>query len=344
MVNGLTPVETNALWAVLAIGVLTVGYALVLRQLLLRQEQGTEQMQTVAGYFSSGAAAYLSGQVRLILLIALLLAAILGASAWFTPPSREAVARFGADTARLWLVAGRAAAVLLGALSGYLVGQIGVSLTAASIVRTTAAARKGYNPALQVAYRSGAATGLLTVGLGLLGSTLLFLVFGPASADILLSFALGAVVATLVSRVSGGVYATATTMGVDIASKGEQGVAADDPRNAASIATVLSDNADNAGGIATDIFGSFEIALVVSIVLGLVLGDFTAGPSGDGVFDLRFALFPLVVRGIGALASLIGNALVRTDDRQRNAQAAINRGLLLATLLTVPPSPRPTSS
>ena len=202
-------------------------------------------------------------------------------------------------------------------------------------MRVAAAARKGYNPALQIAYRSGTVTGMLTVGLGLLGGSLIFLVFGIAAPDALLGFGFGGSLIALFMRVGGGIYTKAADVGADLVGKVEAGIPEDDPRNAAVIADLVGDNVGDCAGMAADVFESFEVTLVSALILGLVLADAAAGTLLDGQYDLRFVIFPLVLRGIGVIASVIGNQFVRTDERRRNAMAAMNRGFYIAAAIAV---------
>jgi K(+)-stimulated pyrophosphate-energized sodium pump len=178
-------------------------------------------------------------------------------------------------------------------------------------------------------------TGMLTVGLGLLGGTLIFMVFGIAAPDALLGFGFGGSLIALFMRVGGGIYTKAADVGADLVGKVEAGIPEDDPRNAAVIADLVGDNVGDCAGMAADVFESFEVTLVSALILGLVLGDFARGTVLDGQYDMRFVIFPLILRGIGVIASVIGNTVVRTDERRRNAMAAMNRGFYLAAVVAV---------
>ena len=176
---------------------------------------------------------------------------------------------------------------------------------------------------------------MLTVGLGLLGGSLIFLVFGIAAPDALLGFGFGGSLIALFMRVGGGIYTKAADVGADLVGKVEAGIPEDDPRNAAVIADLVGDNVGDCAGMAADVFESFEVTLVSALILGLVLADAAAGTLLDGQYDLRFVIFPLVLRGIGVIASVIGNQFVRTDERRRDAMAAMNRGFYIAAAIAV---------
>ena len=331
MLQGLTTFEQAAVMMVLGISILGIAYAFYLRSQILAQDKGTAKMQEVWGFIKDGANAYLSRQFRTISIMIVIFTFVLAASVFVIPPTAEAVQRFGTkDAATLWVSIGRAVAFLMGSLFSYTVGFVGMNVAVEANVRVAAAARKGYNPAMQVAYRSGSVTGMLTVGLGLLGGTLIFIVFGIAAPDALLGFGFGGSIIALFMRVGGGIYTKAADVGADLVGKVEAGIPEDDPRNAAVIADLVGDNVGDCAGMAADVFESFEVTLVSALILGLVLGDAVKGTIGDGLYDLRFIIFPLILRAIGVVASVIGNSIVTTDERRRNAMAAMNRGFYLA--------------
>ncbi|GAB4209606.1 MAG: sodium-translocating pyrophosphatase [Roseiflexaceae bacterium] len=334
--EGLTSFEVGAVISVLVIALLGIAYAFWLRADILKQDKGTARMQEVWGFIKAGANAYLSRQFRTILILIGVLTLVLAASVLVIRPTREAEEVFGSPEAAQWWVAiGRGVAFLMGSLFSYAVGFVGMNVAVEGNVRVAAAARKGYNPALQVAYRSGTVTGMLTVGLGLLGGTLIFLFFGIAAPDALLGFGFGGSLIALFMRVGGGIYTKAADVGADLVGKVEAGIPEDDPRNAAVIADLVGDNVGDCAGMAADVFESFEVTIVSALILGLVLGDVARGTLGDGLYDLRFVIFPLILRGIGVIASVIGNTVVRTDERRRNAMAAMNRGFYLAAVVSV---------
>ncbi|MCB9078806.1 MAG: sodium-translocating pyrophosphatase [Anaerolineaceae bacterium] len=332
--HGMTVFETYAVFGVLAVAIAGLIYAFVLRRQVLKADTGTERMREVWGFIKAGANAYLGRQFRTLFVLIIGLTFVLAASVLIIPPSREATVMFG-DQALIWVAVGRAVAFLMGSMFSYSVGFVGMNAAVEGNVRVAAAARQGYNPALQIAYRSGTITGMLTVGFGLLGGTLIFLVFGIAAPDALLGFGFGGSLIALFMRVGGGIYTKAADVGADLVGKIETGIPEDDPRNAAVIADLVGDNVGDCAGMAADVFESFEVTLVSALILGLVLGDVARGTLGDGQYDLRFVIFPLILRAIGVIASMIGNTVVRTDEQRRDAMGAMNRGFYLAAGISV---------
>ena len=334
IMKGLSAFEQGAVLVVLAIAIFGIVYAFVLRAQILRQDKGTPRMQEVWGWIKEGANAYLSRQFRTIMIMIGILTFVLAASVLIIPPTPEATEVFG-DSATAWVAVGRAIAFLMGSLFSYTVGFVGMNVAVEGNVRVAAAARKGYNPAMQTAYRSGTVTGMLTVGLGLLGGTLIFMVFGIAAPDALLGFGFGGSLIALFMRVGGGIYTKAADVGADLVGKVEAGIPEDDPRNAAVIADLVGDNVGDCAGMAADVFESFEVTLVSALILGIVLGTASNAAQGLPGVDMRFVIFPLILRGIGVIASVIGNSIVRTDEQRRNAMAAMNRGFYLAAGVSI---------
>jgi K(+)-stimulated pyrophosphate-energized sodium pump len=224
---------------------------------------------------------------------------------------------------------GRAGAFLMGAVFSALVGFAGMNMAVQGNVRVAAAAidpKRGYADALRIAYRSGTITGMLTDGLGLLGGTLIFLIFGIASPDALLGFGFGGTLLALFMRVGGGIFTKAADVGADLVGKVEADLPEDDPRNAAVIADLVGDNVGDCAGMAADIFESYEVTIVSGLILGLALATVTASPL--------WIVFPLVVRGIGVLCSIISTYLVRSSSG-KDALSAISRGFYYAAGLSI---------
>jgi K(+)-stimulated pyrophosphate-energized sodium pump len=291
-------------------------------------------MQTVGDALTSGAAAYARAQARVIAIAAVVLALLLALSGWFFGPGEAARERFGSD-AQLWIAAGRAVACLVGALFATVAALVGLNVGAASSLRAAAGASKGYRMALRVAYSSGTITGLLTVGLGLTGSVLILMFAGNAAPDLLIGFAAGGSLAALFLRVGGGIANRAAALGGSIASQGEDALPPTDARNPAPVASMVGTGASGSAGAVADAFESLEVVTLAALVIGFALGDAMNGTVGDGLYDLRFAILPLLLRGIGIAAAIVGSAFVRTDDRRRNARAAISRGFFGTALLAI---------
>jgi K(+)-stimulated pyrophosphate-energized sodium pump len=234
--------ERYSLWAVMAVALLGLAYAFLLRAQILRKDTGSERMQEVWRSIQAGANAYLGRQLRRILPLVAILTAVLFLSAYIVPPSREALAGFSGVPVKwvnLIIGAGRAAAFVLGSLFSLSVGQLGMRIAIQGNVRVAAASRRSFAEALRIAYRSGTFTGMLTDGLGLLGGTVIFLTFGAVAPDVLLGFGFGGTLVALFMRVGGGIYTKAADVGADLVGKVEQGMPEDDPRNAAVIADLV---------------------------------------------------------------------------------------------------------
>ncbi|MFO7323552.1 MAG: sodium-translocating pyrophosphatase [Chloroflexota bacterium] len=233
------------------------------------------------------------------------------------------------DAARINTAIGRAGAFLMGAIFSAMVGFVGMNMAVQGNVRVAAAAvdpKRGYADALRIAYRSGTITGMLTDGLGLFGGTIIFILFGIASPDALLGFGFGGTLLALFMRVGGGIYTKAADVGADLVGKVEAGLPEDDPRNAAVIADLVGDNVGDCAGMAADIFESYEVTIVSGLILGLAMATVTRSPI--------WIVFPLVVRGIGVLSSIISTYLVRST-RGRDALQAITRGFYTAAAISI---------
>ncbi|HZG69411.1 MAG TPA: sodium-translocating pyrophosphatase [Herpetosiphonaceae bacterium] len=326
MFRGLEPLSTFeqvAVWAVLAIAVFGLVYAFWLRRQILAQETGTDEMRKYWNFIRAGAQAYLGQQFRTIAVAIGVLAVLLFLSVLIIPPTPQSREVWG-ENAVMAVAIGRSMAFLIGASFSYLVGAIGMNVAVQANIRVAAASRRGYNGAMQTAYRSGTVTGMLCVGLGLLGGTIIFLFYGVSAPDALLGFGFGGSLIALFMRVGGGIYTKAADVGADLVGKVEANLPEDDPRNAAVIADLVGDNVGDCAGMAADVFESFEVTIVSALILGIVLGGI--GVAAGGTFDYRYIIFPLIVRGIGVIASLVGNMFVRTSETDRDAMGAMNRG------------------
>ncbi|MGE5307706.1 MAG: sodium-translocating pyrophosphatase [Deltaproteobacteria bacterium] len=324
--------EVYSIWTVLVIAFLGLGYALMLKSQIMKYDKGTPQMQEVWNAIRVGADAYLGRQFKIILPLIFVLTGVLFASVYVIPPSEEALQRFSQfspDKVRLIVGLGRAAAFIMGAFFSLMVGQFGMRMAVQGNVRVAAAARKNFSDALKIAYRSGTITGMLTDGLGLLGGTVIFMIFGIASPDVLLGFGFGGTLLALFMRVGGGIYTKAADVGADLVGKVEKNIPEDDPRNAAVVADLVGDNVGDCAGMAADIFESYEVTIVSGLILGLALVGIT--------HEIKWILFPLLVRGIGVLSSIIGTYLVKgkKDEKKGDAFAAINLGFRTSALISV---------
>ncbi|QNU65584.1 sodium-translocating pyrophosphatase [Ruminiclostridium herbifermentans] len=324
-----TTFETVSVWCVLIIAFLGLGYALLLRSQVLKFDKGTQQMQEIWSSIKGGADAYLRRQLKTILPLIAILTVLLFFSVYIVPPSDEAVERFSnlsEDKIKLVIGFARAIAFIMGAGFSLIVGQFGMRMAVEGNVRVSSASRRSFGEALRIAYRTGTITGMLTDGLGLLGGTVIFIALGVAAPDALLGFGFGGTLLALFMRVGGGIYTKAADVGADLVGKVEAGIPEDDPRNAAVIADLVGDNVGDCAGMAADIFESYEVTIVSGLILGLSLYAATG--------QLKWIIFPLLVRGIGVFSSIIGTYLVR-DSKKGNALTSINKGFYTSAAISL---------
>jgi K(+)-stimulated pyrophosphate-energized sodium pump len=329
---GLTSLEQSAIWAVFVVAWLGLGYALFLRSQILKENKGTEKMQEVWNAIKDGANAYLQKQFKSILPLIGVLTIALFLSVYVVPPSPEAQERFsGMADSQVKLIIGiaRALAFVMGAGFSLTVGQIGMRMAIEGNVRVAEASKKSFGDALRIAYRAGTITGMLTDGLGLLGGTVIFIILGIAAPDALLGFGFGGTLLALFMRVGGGIFTKAADVGADLVGKVEAGIPEDDPRNPAVIADLVGDNVGDCAGMAADIFESYEVTIVSGLILGIALYHATGN-------QLAWIVFPLMVRGIGVLSSIIGTYFVKAGKTGKSADAmnAIFSGFLTSAVIS----------
>ncbi|MEP7134911.1 MAG: sodium-translocating pyrophosphatase [Chloroflexota bacterium] len=328
---GLTNFEQIAIWAVFAVAWLGLGYAVFLRSQILREDKGTEKMQEVWGAIKDGANAYLQKQFRSILPLIAILTVVLFLSVYVVPPSPEAHLRFPGmndSQLKLWIGIARGLAFVMGAGFSLTVGQIGMRMAIEGNVRVASASKRSFGEALRIAYRAGTITGMLTDGLGLLGGTIIFMILGVAAPDALLGFGFGGTLLALFMRVGGGIFTKAADVGADLVGKVEAGIPEDDPRNPAVIADLVGDNVGDCAGMAADIFESYEVTIVSGLILGLALWHITG--------RLEWIIFPLIVRGVGVVSSIIGTYFVKAGKTGKAADAmkAIFSGFLTSAMIS----------
>ncbi|MGH9076622.1 MAG: sodium-translocating pyrophosphatase [Acidimicrobiales bacterium] len=319
--------STEWAWLVFAAtcGLVAIATGVGLLRRVLAADQGTPSMIAIARAVQEGAQAYLRRQFKTIGIIVVPLAVLVFLTASKvtagTGATRHTVLSYG--LAGLF----RMLAFLVGASLSGLAGFIGMSTAVRGNVRTAAAARGGSLPdALKVAFRTGAVTGLFVVGFGLLGATVIVMLAQNTATSILIGFGFGGSLLALFMRVGGGIFTKAADVGADLVGKVEAGIPEDDPRNAATIADNVGDNVGDCAGMAADLFESYGVILVATLILAN-----TAFP-GRGQVGLTFSL---IVPAIGILASIAGVFVVRASDRDRSAMAPINRGFLTSAVLTV---------
>jgi K(+)-stimulated pyrophosphate-energized sodium pump len=308
---------------VTALLALAVGFFLA--KGVLAADQGTPKMIEIAKAIQEGALAYLKRQFKTIVVILIPLAIIvfLTSVKVAKPDGTEALSFFESGLFRTL-------AFVAGCTMSGLTGFIGMSLATQGNVRTAAAAKTGSLPAaLQVAFRTGGVAGMFTVGLGLLGATTIIAIFQNTSSAILVGFGFGGSLLALFLRVGGGIFTKAADVGADLVGKVEAGIPEDDPRNPATIADNVGDNVGDCAGMAADLFESYEVTLVASIILGV------AAFRSIGANPALGLIFPVAARAIGVLASIVGVFAVKAKEGETNALKPINRGFLTAGILTV---------
>ena len=306
--------EKVALWVVLGIALMGLLYALSLVKEVYSADKGTEKMQKVAKAIREGSDAYLKRQLTTVALLIMVLVVLLYLSKAVPTGKYMDPIAFG-----------RAGAFLMGAFFSGLVGFIGMRLATAGNLRVAQAAKTSFGRALQLGYRTGTITGMLTDGLGLLGGTIIFLTYGEQAYEVLLGFGFGGTLLALFMRVGGGIYTKAADVGADLVGKIEAGIPEDDPRNAATIADNVGDNVGDCAGMAADIFESYEVTIVAAMILGWAS------------FGHKGVIFPILVRAIGVVASIIGTYLVRAGDKgsAREAMKSINVGFWVSSVVSI---------
>ena len=313
--------ESVALWGILGIAAGALVYAILLARQTLREDKGSGRMLVVWKGISEGANAYLRRQFKSILLVIAALAVALYFSSALVggPPA---------------ISFGRAGAFLLGVTFSGLVGYLGMNMAVNGNVRVAEASRRSFRDALRIAYRSGTITGMLTDGLGLLGGTVIFMIYFKDAPEVLLGFGLGGTLIALFMRVGGGIYTKAADVGADLVGKVEKGIPEDDPRNAAVVADLVGDNVGDCAGMAADIFESYEVTMVSAMILGLALTP----------FDVKWIVFPLLVRAIGVISTVIGTysvslwpqRLVKGDAfRAMDLSYDLSSGISIASFLVL---------
>jgi K(+)-stimulated pyrophosphate-energized sodium pump len=315
-----TSTETTYLWVIFAISLLALVFAYYLVREVLAAPEGTEKMKEIARAIQEGAKAYLSRQFRTLGIFLALLTVLL----FFILPAPE-----NAEHSAFSIKFGRSLAFILGAGFSALTGYVGMWLAVRANVRTANAAREsGLRRALKIAFRAGGVAGMFTVGLGLLGATVILLIYKGDATSVLVGFGFGGALLAMFMRVGGGIFTKAADVGADLVGKIEQGIPEDDPRNAAVIADNVGDNVGDCAGMAADLFESYEVTLVASLILG------AAAFTGSEMGAIAGVMFPLFVRAIGVITSIVGILAVTPRSETEHGMKAINRGFFLSAAIS----------
>jgi K(+)-stimulated pyrophosphate-energized sodium pump len=335
--HGLNSFEQVAILFVLFAAFLSLAYAWWLRSIVLKKDKGTPKMQEIWNAIRIGADSYLNRQLKTILPIMGVLLVVMFLSVYVVLPSlaaQEEFKAYGPQMTTIFIATGRSIGFLMGAAFSLIVGQYGMRMAVQANIRVASASRRGFNEALSIAYYAGTITGMLTDGLGLLGGTLIFIVFGKAAPDVLLGFGFGGTLVALFMRVGGGIYTKAADVGADLVGKVEKDIPEDDPRNAAVIADLVGDNVGDCAGMAADIFESYEVTIVSGLILGLALVAITG--------DLKFIVYPLIIRAVGVISSMLGTFTVPIWEkfpikflRAHDAEESMFRSYEVSSVFTV---------
>jgi len=317
--------EWAVLWLSAAAAILAIAVGFFLVRSVMAADEGTPKMKEIALAIQEGAWAYLKRQFKTIgvILIPLAIIVFVTSTAILKGDKTEALSFVQAG---IW----RTVAFILGCLASGLTGYIGMTLATRGNVRTAAAALTNSMPkALTVAFRTGGVAGMFTVGLGLIGATAIIMVFQNTSSVMLVGFGFGGSLLALFLRVGGGIFTKAADVGADLVGKVEAGIPEDDPRNPATIADNVGDNVGDCAGMAADLFESYEVTLVASIILGV------AAFNSIGLNPAMGLVFPLAARAIGVIASIAGVFAVKAKEGETDALKPINKGFLVAGSLTL---------
>jgi K(+)-stimulated pyrophosphate-energized sodium pump len=307
---GITSGQRGFVYIILAVAILALVYAFVLVKEVLSAGQGTPKMQEISKAVQEGAAAYLNRQFRTLGIFSIIVFILL-----LLLPVNE-----GGTGVRV----GRAVFFLIGAAFSATVGYVGMTMATRANVRVAAAAQGGGSErGFHIAFRTGGIVGMLTVGLGLLGASVVLLSFDQNAPTVLEGFGFGGALLAMFMRVGGGIFTKAADVGADLVGKVEAGIPEDDPRNAATIADNVGDNVGDCAGMAADLFESYAVTLVAALILG------------QTAFGAKGLMLPLIIGGIGVISSVVGILATKLRGTDRNGLVPINRGFLISAVTSL---------
>ncbi|WP_247235141.1 sodium-translocating pyrophosphatase [Telluribacter sp. SYSU D00476] len=321
---------SNITYLVPVLGLVGLLVMFIKRGWVVKQDAGDARMKEIADAIADGALAFLKAEWRVLIVFGIIVSILLGWSGTLVENSS-------------WYIG---IAFVIGAFISAFAGYIGMNIATKSNVRTTQAARTSLTKALEVSFTGGSVMGIGVASLAVLGLSVLFIVFyqlfvGDSSdvnglpmetvLEVLAGFSLGAESIALFARVGGGIYTKAADVGADLVGKVEAGIPEDDPRNPATIADNVGDNVGDVAGMGADLFGSY----VATILATMVLGREIMARQPDNFGGIAPILLPMVIAGVGLIASIIGMMLVRVGDDNGNVQGALNRGNWASILITL---------
>jgi K(+)-stimulated pyrophosphate-energized sodium pump len=312
--------ENNSLLVILVVSLLALAFAYYLVREVLAAPEGTDKMKEIAKAIQEGASAYLKRQFTTLGIFLAILTVVLFIV--LPTPAHAVHSNFS-------IRFGRSLAFILGAGFSALTGFTGMWLAVRANVRTANAAREsGLRRAMRIAFRAGGVAGMFTVGLGLFGATVILLIYKQDATSVLVGFGFGGALLAMFMRVGGGIFTKAADVGADLVGKVEKGIPEDDPRNAATIADNVGDNVGDCAGMAADLFESYEVTLVASLILG------AAAFSGSEVGAIAGVMFPLFVRAVGVVTSIVGILAVAPRSEEEHGMKSINRGFFLSAIIS----------
>ncbi|NMC35920.1 sodium-translocating pyrophosphatase [Candidatus Beckwithbacteria bacterium] len=306
-------IQLVALFVAPATAIIALAYGYYLTRQVMQEQEGSKKLQDIAKAVREGAMAYLKRQFSVIIPFMIVLAILL----FFAMGSHIAIT------------------FLLGAVSSAVIGYLGMWVAVHANVRTANSALKGLNPALKVAFGAGAVNGMLVVGLGLMGVSLIYMwsyfsyhlvgdeAVAKHATDVLVGYGFGAALIALFMRVGGGIFTKAADVGADLVGKVEKGIPEDDPRNPAVIADNVGDNVGDCAGMAADVFESYELTVVAAMILG------------GQMFGLKGVVFPLLARAAAILTSILGSFFVKAREGETNAILPLIRGFVVSAISSV---------
>lgn len=323
--------EWILLWSVLGSAIIALLYGWYLVRKVLKEPSGTARMREVSSAIEEGAMAYLRRQFKTMIFFVIIIT--VGLYLLYHKV-------YAGEEAFKYIPLGISFAFLCGVMASYGAGYVGMWLAVKGNVRSANAALESFKKALSLAFQAGTVSGMFTVGFGLVGATLIFLLFKQNAMKVLIGFGFGGCLAALFMRIGGGIYTKAADVGADLVGKVEKNIPEDDPRNAATIADLVGDNVGDCAGMAADVFESYEVTLVAAIILAAATLMDDSFRTYYGVFSSSFALkliiFPLLIRAVGVFSSIIGTWSVKVRGEElKDPMRPISQGYVVSSFVSI---------